>query len=507
MAKNSNQKKSLLKTITTKRIILSIQFITSVVFIGIAYILQILPMKYFTAIIIVLSVLWLAFLVYMQASIHKKRKSNSGIGLTISKLVSIIVSITLLMGSSYMIRGHNFIDMISNAFQQTRHISVYVLKDSPIENVEDVKDTSIGISYKEDGKYVRKGVLELEKEMGSTAQLTEIEGYTALAAALYNGEVDCIIADEAYISLLSANNEHFEVETRKIATYSFIEEISSVKTDTDVTKNPFTVYVTGIDTYGDVSTVARSDVNLVVVVNPLEKQMLMVSIPRDTQVTLASYNFMDKLAHASIYGINETILTLENFLDIDLNYYAKTNFSGMIDIIDQLGGVTIDSPYEDFVTLHGNYLITKGINEMDGEKALCFVRERLSLPNGDFDRGHNQQLLLAAMLENAMSSRILTNYNSILSAIEGSFETNMPSDSIRSLINMQLNDMSSWEIFNVQVLGSAVKSAQTYSMYGTTIDTIDPNIRVLNEIISVIDKMELGERISEADVEGLSLDH
>lgn len=505
MAKQNTKNKSLLKRIVTRRIILSIQFVTSVVFIGIAYILKILPMKYFTAIVIILSVIWLSLMVLMQAKTRDKRKTNGGIRLAVSKLVSIIVSIALLVGSSYMIRGHNFIDMISNAFQQTRHISVYVLIDSPIENIEDLKEASIGISYKEDSTYVSKGVLELEKEMDSTARLMEIEGYTALADALYNQEVDSIIADEAYISLLNANNEHFEVETRKIATYSFVEEISSVTTDTDVTKNPFTVFVTGIDTYGDVSTVARSDVNLVVVVNPLEKQILMVSIPRDTQVTLASYNAMDKLTHSSMYGINETILTLENFLDIDLNYYAKTNFTGIIEIIDQLGGITIDSPYEDFRTLHGNYLITKGINEMDGDKALCFVRERFALPNGDLDRGHNQQLLLAAMLEKAMTSRIITNYNSILSAVEGSFETDMSGNSIRSLINMQLNDMTSWEMFNAQVTGSFVRSTQTYSMYGQNVDTMEPNTRVLNEIISVIDKMELGERISQEDVKGLSL--
>ena len=133
--------------------------------------------------------------------------------------------------------------------------------------------------------------------------------------------------------------------------------------------------------------------------------------------------------------------TIENFLDMQINYYARTNFSGITNIIDALGGITVESDYS-FETLHGNYQIKKGKNEMDGDMALCFVRERYALPNGDFDRGKNQQKVLKAMMDKAMSPKIITNFNNILSAIEGSFETDMSSNEIKSLINMQLNDMA-----------------------------------------------------------------
>ena len=204
-----------------------------------------------------------------------------------------------------------------------------------------------------------------------------------------------------------------------------------------------------------------------------------------------------------MYGINETIQTLEDFLDMKVNYYAKTNFSGIINIIDSLGGVEVESPYA-FTTLHGNYEIKKGMNEMDGEKALCFVRERYALPHGDFDRGKNQQRLLKAILKKAMSPKIITNYKNILAAIEGSFETDMSSDDIKSLINMQLDDMANWDIFNVQITGKDSQSYNTYSQKGQKTYITIPDKEVLNKIKKVINKIESGKKLTEKDIEGLN---
>ena len=281
------------------------------------------------------------------------------------------------------------------------------------------------------------------------------------------------------------------------------EKLEAVTTKTDVTENPFIVYITGIDTYGSVNTISRADVNLVVCVNPLEKQVLMVSVPRDTQVNLHKNGKMDKITHSAMYGINETIQTLEDFLDLKVNYYAKTNFSGITNIIDALGGVEVDSPYE-FTTLHGNYKIKKGVNELNGDQALCFVRERYALPSGDFDRGKNQQRLLKAMLKKAMSPKIITNYSNILAAVEGSFETDMSSDDIKSLVNMQLDEMANWEMFNVQVTGDGAISYDTYSQKGKKTYITIPYKKSIQNIRKVIDKIEAGKKLTEADVKGLS---
>jgi LCP family protein required for cell wall assembly len=501
MVKHKTKQKSLIRKLVSKRILLFIQLVTSVIFAGLLYLTNFGSAKYQIPIAVALVILWFIMLMWMRSGVKNKKQTGSGVKLTLSKLVSILLSILLIVGSRAALKGNSIIDIIGNAFEETHNINVYVLENSTIEEIEDVEDSAIGISYREDLTYIGKGVLELEKDIGDT-ELIESDDNVALADALYNGDVDCIVADEAFMSLLEANHENFEAETRIIKTYPITEKIKTETSNTDVTEEPFVLYVTGIDTYGDISTVSRSDVNLVLVVNPVEKQILMVSIPRDTQVDLASNGEMDKLTHTGQYGIDETLNTIEGFLKVDFDYYVKTNFTGMVDIIDQLGGVTIDSPYEDFVTLHGNYTITNGINEMDGDKALCFVRERYSLPLGDIDRGKNQQLLLKAILKKAMSPKIITNYSNILDAVGSSMETNMSSDSIHDLINMQLDDMSSWEIYNAQVTGVDEK-ALTYSMPNSYQDTIIPDKDLLKEIIKVIDKVEAGKKISEKDLSGL----
>ena len=190
-------------------------------------------------------------------------------------------------------------------------------------------------------------------------------------------------------------------------------------------------------------------------------------------------------------------------LDIQINYFARTNFSGITNIVDALGGVTVNSDYA-FTTLHGNYEIVKGENQMDGDKALCFVRERYSLPNGDFDRGKNQQKLLEAMLDKAMSAKIITNFDNILSAIEGTFETDMSSEEIRSLLNMQLDDMAEWEVFDIQVTGEGYMTDETYSMSGSNVYVMKPYRKQVNLIKDVIDKIEAGERISKDDIKDIT---
>ena len=343
---------------------------------------------------------------------------------------------------------------------------------------------------------------KIEDAMGRELKTKDFNDYASLGDAINDGEVKAIVADQAYMALLEANHEGIDERLRSVYKIETEEKIKTVTEETDITKEPFIVYVTGIDTYGTVSTISRTDVNLLVCVNPQNRQILMVSIPRDTYVTLHSKGKKDKLTHSAMYGIDETITTLEDFLDLDINYYAKTNFSGITNIIDALGGVTIDSPYE-FNTMHGNYHINKGLNEMDGDKALCFVRERYSLPSGDFDRGRNQQRLLQAMIKKALSPKIITNYNNVLAAVEGCFETNMSSDDIKSFISQQLDQGGSWEMFNAQVSGEMKKTTKTYSIPGKNVSIIEADEKQLKKIISVINKIEKNEKIKEKDIKDL----
>ena len=154
----------------------------------------------------------------------------------------------------------------------------------------------------------------------------------------------------------------------------------------------------------------------------------------------------DKLTHTGIFGVDCTINTMENFMDIDLNYYARVNFSSVVDIVDALGGITVNSPFAFTAYTNHSVHIKKGENHLNGEQTLGFVRERYGLSDGDRERSRNQMRVVEAMINKAISPAIITNYTSIMNAVSGSFQTNMSQSEITSLIKMQLDDMSKWDI-------------------------------------------------------------
>lgn len=497
------KKRSFLNRLLSRKVLLLIQMIISIVFLAYVYILKMLPIKYYLILVAIIIVLLFSTTLYMKSGWKKKKREGKYLRLIVSKITCLLLSVLLAFVTVMIARGNNFINNITSSFTQTRVISVYVLKESEYSSLEDLKGVKLGIQTEKDNSTIMSALTQIEDEMGSDIDTKDFGDYAKLGDAIIEGDVKAIVADQAYMALLEANHEGIDERLRSVFKIETEEKIKSVTEETDITSNPFIVYVTGIDTYGSVSTISRTDVNLLVCVNPNERQILMVSIPRDTLVTLHSKGKKDKLTHSAMYGIDETITTIEDYLDLNVNYYAKTNFSGITNIIDALGGVSIDSPYNDFTTMHGHYRIKKGINNMDGDMALCFVRERYALPNGDFDRGRNQQRLLQAMIKKALSPKIITNYNNILSAVEGCFETNMSAENIKSFINMQLEDGGSWEMLNVQVTGKSYKTTKTYSMPGQKTYVMEADEKQLNKIIDVINKLEDDEKITKSDVKGL----
>ncbi len=497
------KKRSFMSKLFSRRVLLLIQFIVSIIFLGFIYRLKMLPFKYFIGLVVIIFLLWLLSSLLIKSGIKKRKRENKYARLIFGKLLSLALSIALGFVSVMAFKGNSFLSNITGSFTQTRVICMYVKKDSIYQSLSDIEDnTEIGIASEKGSKNITSAIVEIEDKTKKEFQTKDYKDYSSLGDAIMDEDVDVIVADNAYMALLEANHEGISENLKSLYKVEIQEKLNSVTQETNVTKNPFIVYMTGIDTYGTVSAISRADVNLAVCVSPIQKQILIVSIPRDTQVNLHKNGKMDKLTHSAMYGINETISTIEDFLDLKVNYYAKTNFSGITNIIDALGGVTIDSPY-DFTTLHGHYHIKKGINEMNGDKALCFVRERYSLPRGDFDRGRNQQRLLKAMINKAISPKIITNYSNILQAVEGCFETNMSSEDIKSLVQMQLDDMAKWKMYNVQLTGESEISYKTYSMKGKKCDTIKPNKKSLNGIIKVINKIEAGKRITDQDIKGL----
>ena len=280
------------------------------------------------------------------------------------------------------------------------------------------------------------------------------------------------------------------------STIGFLNDISSYVAEgmedreekhVDVTEETFNVLVNGIDVRGDIGdTVSRSDVNMVVSVNPKTGDVVITSIPRDYYVELPSYGAMDKLTHAAIYGPEESIAAVESLLGIDINYYAKVNYSTIIGLVDAIGGITIDSPYA-FET-HGmadKYYFEEGRIHLDGSQALAYCRERQSFADGDMRRNENQQLILEAIIKKLTGPTIILKYASILDAVKGTVETDMSKDEMTDLVKVVLRDIRGLDI-SKQAIKGYPGFAYCYAL-GAEASVVMPDYDSLYESIGVIE--------------------
>ena len=197
--------------------------------------------------------------------------------------------------------------------------------------------------------------------------------------------------------------------------------------DLPITKQPFIVFLSGMDVYGDMDETSRSDVNMIACVNPTAKQVLLISIPRDAYVEIPgiTYGEKDKLTHAGMYGIQYSIASVENIFDIDISYYVRINFTSLITMVDALGGIDVNSEcafstyykqYNEETDTWSYYEYAKGINHLDGIHALAFARERMNLVGGDYQRGRNQQAVIEALYRTSFQSGGQDGYKSDIPA-------------------------------------------------------------------------------------------
>ena len=287
------------------------------------------------------------------------------------------------------------------------------------------------------------------------------------------------------------------------------------ETDRNITKEPFTVYLSGIDVYVDSDTgeavnssgetgQGRSDVNILAVVNPTTQQILLITTPRDYYVNIpgVSGGTPDKLTHAGLYGIDASMATLSELYETDIKYYARMNFNALIDIVDILGGIDVYSNYE-FTTSHeasGDdiFTVTEGYNHLNGSRALAFSRERQNLAEGDIQRGRNQQAVITAMIKKMLSPTILVKANNVIEAIGDNAETNLTKQQINGLIKYQLGTNAKWSIKSVSATGEPM-DAYCYSLGNTLVNVINPDYDVINEIIQEVNVVEEGGLLEGAE--------
>lgn len=438
----------------------------------ITFMVGVVPMKYFAVIIAVLLIISFFILRSLLRKPGRPGKGNKPPKESKKRAASIVAIIMILIsgvGTYYMANTLDFFGKISGT-QQTHEYYVIVRADSDYDSLNDIDGQTVGLMDLDDDIYT-----DAQDRLKAKAEVDfeTIGSFDTLASALISGQSDVIFMNSAYYDLAIEEVDGFTTDTVRILnTIDVTVDVQSNAKAVNVTKEPFNVYISGLDTTGSIGNISRSDVNMVMTVNPQTRTILLTSIPRDCYVNLATKGSMDKLTHSGLYGIDETTATVENLLGIDINYYVKVNFTTVVKLVDTLGGITVNSDYSFSARgLDGQtYRFTAGENYLSGEAALAFSRERYSFASGDNQRVKNQQAVITGIINKCTgSSTVLTNYNGILNSLEDNIQTNMTQSEISSLVRMQLGDMRGWTIQRCALTGSGmmtpVYSIPNYSVY------------------------------------------
>ena len=324
-----------------------------------------------------------------------------------------------------------------------------------------------------------------------------------------SGEVQAIIYNQSYTELMDEAVEGYSDQIKILYRHEIETKLDfgGSEEDDSLTKVPFTVYISGLDVYGDDRDEegrdsARSDVNIIAVVNPTTYQILLVTTPRDYFVPIPgiSGGMNDKLTHAGTYGIDASMATLGELYETDINYYVRLNFTSLIEIVDILGGVDVYSDYAFNTGWESGYemAVSEGYNHFNGQQALAFCRERHNLVDGDNQRGRNQQAVITAMLKKVLSPTMLLKAGSILNQVGEGVETNISQGQLNSLVKYQLSTGAEWTIQSVAATGFDGED-YPYSMPNDLVYVIYPDEMVVDEIIHLTNVVEEGRTLTEGE--------
>lgn len=493
-------------------IISAVLFCAEMAFIVLLLYTKLISVKY----IGVISAVLLVFLLLVYLLVRKARKK---IRFIIGVVLSVLILAVLGTGSLYIYKTVSALDTITGVNKDVTKINVYVKEDDPAQKLADASGYTFGILSELDRDNTDQALQQMYYELGSDVQTNEYSGLSELADSLNNGTTGAIILNQAYLDVLDEmdNYSSFSSQLREIASLQ-VETVVQRKTpqvteavgsttetsdnssaDAAVTDEVYTIYVSGIDTRGEMTASSRSDVNIILTVNTRTKQILMVSTPRDYFVPLSISNGVpDKLTHAGIYGVNVSMDTLNMLYDININYYFRLNFAGFEKIIDALGGITVNSDYEFDSQNTKGYHFNKGENHLNGEQALVFTRERYAFKEGDRQRGRDQMAVIQGVVDKATQPAFLKNYLSVMDSLDGCFETNVPYDIIASLVRRQLDEGGSWQVLSYSADGTG-DTQKPYSMSQKAYVMI-PDQTTVDKAKTLMKKVREGFMLSEADV-------
>ena len=406
----------------------------------------------------------------MKKKLSKKQFIVRGI---LVALAIVLLGVAIYAGVAFYKVNKTLEEVTKNPEEVRVEMVVVVLAEENVEEIGDLSELLIAYQDK-DKEHAREIMEQINASIGEGVSYREFSDSLDMVDALYSKTIKAMIINKAYLDVIAETEgyEDFSERTKVIFTQEVLDYINLVE-EKERNLKQFVVYISGIDTWGHVSRNSRSDVNILAVVNTETKQVQLINTPRDYFVDLPnSGGVKDKLTHAGLYGVDNSIGTLEMIYDIEIDYFVRMNFSGFEAIIDALGGVDVYSEYDFTVEPIKHYV--KGMNHLTGLEALAFARERHSFSAGDHQRGHNQMAVITAVLNKMMSPEILYKYADVLEALGDTFQTNMTPDEIYELVKMELVAPGEWVIDTYAVRGSGTKST-TFTMPRTTTYVMIPN--------------------------------
>lgn len=472
-------------------VLVLIQLVLTVLFLLKMFKLDILPFKYLFMINIILILLVLYDFTSQFTKSH-----------ILGKLISVMLSCLILFTYLFAAKFDSVLDKLGAANVEIDIVDVCVLSNDKAQNLNDAANYKFAINSTASNANINTSIESISSETGKTIKPTEYTNWSNLVNALYdNKNIQAIVINHSMMSIISQEFPDFEDSIKIIKTYEYKEKVELDASNVNVKRDPFIIYVSGISSDDGEDTKlaskALSDVNILAVINPETKQVLLVTTPRDSYIKISNSSGVtgyDKLAHAGSYGVDKSIEALENLYGINIDYYVKINFAGSQAVIDALGGITIESEIEftnGWEAAPVSYHFVQGANECDGEKAIAFARERKAFAAGDFQRGRNQTAVIKGIIQKATSPAILTRYSAVMDTVSDMFLTNIPSSAISDLVKLQLSNSTPWNIQTYSISGKTdeYRHLEVSNVYGASIvlpyeEDISTATKLMNKVIA-----------------------
>lgn len=436
------------------------QLIFSIATVVLLLIFDILPAFYIFLTVFVLTLCLVISAIFIIA----RSRLRVTLGMVFAFLMSIIMAVASI---KFILPAMQTLDKITGS-TTTYSTTYYVLtkKNDQAQKIEDIKDYKIGVEKTHDFEAMQKALNDLAARLDHQLNFIAYDDYNSMWNAFIadKAETGAILMDASFYSIYdNMYQEHDDLIENYV---KIIDKITiEVQKDTNpddasratptgsLTQRPFAIYISGLDVSGSINTRSRSDVNIVMAVNPITKNILLVTVPRDTYVPLSGITTSkDKLTHAGIYGANDcavSIKTLEQYIypGVHIDHWIRVNFTSVEKIVDTLGGVNVYSAYDYTATFNGRgdrVHFNKGMNYMNGHEALTFCRERKTIPGEEQQRGRNQLEVIKGIFNKATSPSMIANYNELLKQVQDNFLTDLSTEDITNLVKMQLNDNAGW---------------------------------------------------------------